>query len=301
MKINLPVAVTTRVARTVLLGQKHSPTILFGAGIVGVVATTVAASKATLRLESVLDESTAKQLQAKNLLAENRRDYNEKDYKKDLTILKVQTAVKVGKLYAPAVVFGTLSIAALGGSHTILTKRNAGLTAAYAAVDKAFSEYRGRVVDEFGEEKDREFRYGVDARPGETETDENGKKKTKKIKTFKNGTSMYSRLFHESNPNWDPHPEYNIIFLRGMQNQLNDKLYAQGHLFLNEAYDELGFDRTPAGSQVGWIKDSKDGDGFVDFGIFTDESMVRFHEYITGREGELLIDFNVDGVIWDKI
>lgn len=296
MKIAIPAAVTTRVARTVLLGQKHSPTILFGAGIVGVVATTVSACRATLKLEDILEESTTKQLQASHVLADKTKDYSEKDYNKDLAILRTQTVFKIGKLYAPSIILGTLSVAALSGSHIVLSKRNAGLTAAYAAVDKAFSEYRERVVDEYGEEKDRELRHGVET---VTVKQKGGDGKTK-VKTFKK-SSMYAKLFHEGNPNWDPHPEYNIMFLRGIQRQLNDKLWAQGHLFLNEAYDELGLGRTPAGSQVGWIKKSSKGDGFIDFGIFTDEAQARLHDYITGREGEILVDFNVDGIIWDKI
>ena len=56
---------------------------------------------------------------------------------------------------------GGLSIAALTRSHNILTKRNAALTAAYGALEKGFSEYRARVVEKYGEEEDRDFRYGT--------------------------------------------------------------------------------------------------------------------------------------------
>ena len=83
------------------------------------------------------------------------------------------------------------------------------------------------------------------------------------------------------------------------QTFFNDLLLSRGHLFLNEVYDQIGIDRTKAGQVVGWVV-SKDGDNFVDFGLF-DGSTQEKRMFVNGHENSVLLDFNVDGVIYDKI
>ena len=96
---------------------------------------------------------------------------------------------------------------------------------------------------------------------------------------------------------WSPNQDRNFTFLRQVQSYLNDKFHAQGHLFMNEALDELGMERTQAGALVGWVVGS-DGDGFVDLG---------FTEYYTDEYCDIHglksihLNMNVDGVIYDKI
>jgi hypothetical protein len=296
MKFQLPTAVTRTVSRTILKTRANSPTILFVGGVAGVVTSTVLACKATLKVDEVLDEHRKTAMNIKTVEHEH---YGEIDRKHDLTLLYVQSAVKFTKLYGPAVILGSVSIGMLTKSHNILSKRNAALTAAYTALEKGFKDYRKRVVDEFGEDKDREFRFGK-----KTETilqeDTNGKKKVNKTRFGDGGGSIYSKIFDEYNQNWDPHPEYNVLFLRGVQSQCNDRLQARGHLFLNDVYRDLGMEDTTEGAVVGWLADG-DGDGFVDFGIFEDKSMTRMHDFLIGREGGIMLDFNVDGTIFDKI
>lgn len=300
MKFHLPAAISQRAARTALLTQKHSPTILFGLGVVGVVATTVTACKATLKLEDVVSDMERDLTQAKTV-AENLPDrYSERDRQQDTLVIYIRAAAKITKLYGPSLILGAASIACLTGSHNILQKRNAGLTMAYAAVDKAFKEYRSRVVDEYGEDKDREFRYGTETSTVVKE-EVNGPKKSKvKHASTKGGASMYAKFFDPDNVNWNQQPEYNLMFLRAQQNWANDKLRAQGHLMLSDVYDSLGFDRTPASTQVGWLYNG-DGDGYVDFGVFKDGNTQQVYEFATGMENTILLDFNVDGVMWDKI
>jgi hypothetical protein len=202
-------------------------------------------------------------------------------------------------LYAPAIACGALSIGALAGSHRVLTKRNLALTAAYSAVEKGFNDYRTRVVEEFGEDKDRELRYGTDTEKITTEG-KDGKTKTKEVKIVgPNSASVYARFFDEYCKNWKRQPEYNLLFLQCQQNYANDLLQSRGHIFLNEVYDMIGIDRSKAGAVVGWVI-SKDGDNFVDFGIF-DGDNPKARDFVNGREGSILLDFNVDGVIYDKI
>ncbi len=296
MKFRLPNAVTQKVSRQILVGKKHSPTILFVGGVVGVVVTTVTACRATLKLEKLINE-TQENLQLARTM--NHSEYSESDRQKDISYIYVRSAVNLTRLYGPSIILGSLSIGALAGSHNILNKRNAGLTAAYTMLLNGFTDYRKRVVDEYGEDKDRELRFGSET---VTVTQKGDKAKKVKVKLPGDGKpSQYAKLFSPPNQSWSPTPEYNVMFLRGVQNQSNDRLRARGHLFLNDVYDSLGMDQTSDGAITGWLWGDGGKDQVVDFGIFDDGSLSRFHDFVTGREGAIWLDFNVDGPIWDKI
>ena len=290
----VPGAISKALARNTLLVQKNSPGLLLGAGIVGMVGSTVLACRATLKMDEVMEESKKKLDTAKTLEHE---DYSEKDRQRDISLIYFQTGVKIVKLYGPAIIVGGLSIAALTKSHNILTRRNAALTAAYAALERGFKEYRARVIEKYGEEQDQEFRYGTEQVEIE---DEKGRKKIVK-RAASGDPSIYARFFDDGSPSWSKDPEVNRIFLQCQQNYCNDLLVARGHIFLNEVYDMLGIPRSKAGSIVGWVL-SKNGetDNFVNFGIF-DGTKEVIRDFVNGHEGAILLDFNVDGVIYDKI
>lgn len=291
--------------------KKHSPEILVGAGIVGVVASTVMACKATTKLDEVLEEPKEKIEKIHEFMEHPEnvpegKEYTEEDGKKDLTIVYTQTAVKVARLYAPAVVLGAVSIAAIVSGHAILRKRNIALAAAYATLDKGFKEYRGRVIERFGKELDRELRYNIKSKEiEEVEVAPDGtevvKKKTADV-ADPNMNSIYARFFDDGCTGWTKDPEYNLMFLRDQQRYANDLLKSRGHIFLNEVYDMLGIQRTKAGACVGWIYDEKNpiGDNFVDFGIY-DLYKDKNRDFVNGYERTILLDFNVDGNILDLI
>jgi Family of unknown function (DUF6353) len=296
----IPKPITQTIGRQLLVGQKHSPTMLFVGGIVGMVATVVVSSRATLQLEDSLAETKSNMKKAKDLVAEGRDNYTQADYQKDLGILYSRGAVTVAKLYAPSIALGVVSVVALTGSHKILTSRNVALTAAYSVLEKGFSEYRKRVVQEYGADKDRELMYPSEIRKVGTVVDASGTElDVSGIRVAPNQYSPYAKFFDQLCSSWSKDPEYNYMFLRCKQNWLNDLLQMRGHVFLNDVYDELGIDRTSAGSVVGWII-SKDGDNYIDFGIFNGNSPGA-RDFVNGREGAILLDFNVDGVIYDKI
>lgn len=291
----VPAAISRQFAHGALLASKNSPEVLFVAGIVGVVGGTVLACRATLKADVILTEAKEKMDLARNM---EHADYSEMDRKKDLTLVRYQTSVKLVRAYAPAIIVGGLSIAALTSSHGILTKRNAGLAAAYAALDKGFREYRARVVSKYGPEVDQELRYGV--REITVEDPETKEKKTIK-KVGPQGESIYARFFDQNSPRWSKEPEYNLIFLKAEQNYCNDILISRGHLFLNEVYSRLGLPHTKAGAVVGWLRTRDNStDNYVTFGIFEGQTM-QAREFVNGFEGAILLDFNVDGVIYDKI
>ena len=288
--------------------KKHSPEILVVAGVIGAVASAVLACRATTKISEILNDTKEtvdaihEAIDAKN--AGEDIEYTEEDKKKDLMITYVHTGVSLAKLYAPAVILGTLSITSILASNNIMRKRNVALAAAYATIDKGYKEYRGRVVERFGENVDKELRYGMKAKEVEEKVvDEKGKEKTvKKSVDVVEPTAIsdYAQIFRSNNPYWEDTPDYTEMFLRARQNWANDKLRANGHLTLNEVYTMLGFEETKAGMVVGWIYDPKNpvGDNYVDFGIhqvFIDD------EKTNDVELAYALDFNVDGNIYEKM
>lgn len=299
---------TRTLNRTGLKLRKHSPEILLAAGVVGVVTSGVMACKATLKVEEIIDDAKNKidMIHTVSADPDMNEKYSEEDSKKDLAIVYTQTAVKLVKLYGPSVALGVVSLGCMIGSNRILNKRNVALAAAYTAVDKSFKEYRGRVIERFGKQLDKELKYGIKAQEvEEVSVDEKGKETTQKT-TLEvmdpNAYSPYSIVFDDGNTGWDPDPELTKYFLIQQQNWANDRLKAKGHLFLNEVYDMLGAKRTKAGAQVGWVYDEKNptGDNYVDFGIF-DIYNPKSRDFVNGYEKVIVLDFNVDGVILDLI
>ena len=286
--------ITSKVGRQILTVQKNSPTLLFAAGVVGVVGTVVLASRATLKLDEILQDTEKKVELARTFEHEQ---YSEQDRRNDLVLIYIKTAGRVLRMYAPAIVLGGLSIAALTGSHVILSRRNVAITAAYAALDRGFKNYRGKVVKALGADQDREFMYEME---GVTivEEGENGPETRTVLQPTKNTHSIYGRYFDESSDNWNHQWNVNSTFIRCQQNWANDMLQARGHLFLNEVYDMLGLTRTRAGAVVGWVKGH--GDGYVDFGIFQGD-LFSAQRFINGHERSIFLDFNVDGIIYDII
>lgn len=284
--------------------KKHSPEILIVAGVAGAVTSAVMACKATTKLNDILEESKEQVDKIHEAMEHPENlpeEYTEEDGKKDLTIVYTQTAVKLLKLYGPSIVLGGLSITAILTSNNIMRKRNIAIAAAYTAVDKSFKDYRGRVVERFGKDLDRELRYNIKKEEvEETIVDEKtGKEKTiKKTIDVANEVSEFAKFFDDGCTGWTKDPELNLAFLLKQQVFANDKLKANGYLYLNEVYDMLGIPRTKAGQIVGWIYDEKNpiGDNYVDFGIF-DSNKVKNRDFVNGYERTILLDFNVDGNI----
>ena len=287
--------------------KKHSPEILVVGGVVGLVTSGVMACKATTKLSTILDDSK-EQIELFDKVAANpemvNEEYTVEDAEKDKKIVKVQTAVKVAKLYAPSIAVGVVSIGAIFASNNIMRKRNVALGAAYATVDRAFKDYRNRVVDRFGEELDKELRYNLKTKEvKETVEDENGKKKTvkKNIKYMDSPMpSEFAVIYDDGCAGWTKDPEDNKFFLIQQQRYANERLKRRGYLSLNEVYELLGFPSTKAGQVVGWLYDCKDpnykGDNFVDFGLYNVDCEPN-RDFVNGYERNIILDFNVAPII----
>lgn len=294
--------------------KKHSPEILIGLGTIGTVASTVLACKATTKVGEIIKSKNTQVEQVHQCFEDKECKYNEEDARKDLTIIYTQTGIKLVKLYLPSIILGTLSLGTIITSHNIMRKRNLALAAAYTAIDGGFKRYRSNVVERFGEDVDKELRLGLKQKEIETTTvDKNGNEKVKKEKVTElsnplDGISDFARFFDEATSSfYRKDPEYNLMFLRRQQDYANEKLKAQGYLFLNEVYDMLGIPRSKAGQIVGWTykKDNENADNYVDFGIYDLSSANKQLNdqkiaFVNGYERAVLLDFNVDGPIYDK-
>ena len=290
--------------------KKHSPEILVVAGVVGTVASAVMACKATTKLHSVLDD-TKEKIDMFHRGAEDGKvqsevngeivvvDYNEEDCARDIAVTYAHTGLALAKLYGPAVVLGVASVTSILVGHNILRKRNLALAAAYTAVDTGFKQYRGRLVERFGEKLDKELLYNIKSQEvEETVVDENGKETTvtKTVEVADTSSlGYYTYVFDETSTAWQRDAEANKFFLLRQQDYANEKLRAKGYLFLNEVLDMVGLPRNRAGQAVGWMLNG-DGDGYIDFGIF-DIRCEANRNFVNGLEKSIWLNFNVDGDI----
>ena len=289
---------------------KHAPEILIGTGIVLGVASTVTACKSTIKAQDILVESK-KEIDEIHDAYDNQEgsDYvypeNEKNH--DLIVHYAKTAGKLIGMYTPSIVLGGLSIACFISSHGIMRNRVTTLVTAYGTLDTAFRNYRKQVAQKLGVMEENALLHGID--PDDVEIDTNSGHRIVKTGDDRavrvDGYSIYARCFDEYNPNWKNNPEYNLSFLRGTQRYLQACLERDGYLFLNDVYRELGFEPSQAGQLVGWIYDPKNenhrGDNCVSFGLYNPEHGVALGDFINGNNNAVFLDFNVDGVIIDRI
>lgn len=297
----MDLSVITRTASVAVFKMKqHSPTLFFIAGIAGVGTSVVLASKATLELEktvtphinnledikaSLLDDSTVAT-----------QAYTTDKAVKDRIIVMGDLTYDLVKLYGPALVAGGLGVAFLVNSHNILQKRNAAITAAYVGLEKSYEKYRERVAKEIGEEKEKELHYSVQKELTAEFQDERGGF------TLLGERSTYSRWYNsQTTTEWKNNRHDNLRFIWLQQKFANDKLHRKGYLFLNDVYEMLGLPVCDYGQVVGWVaKREGDNDGYVDFGIF-DHHSDEVKLYLGGINEEILLDFNVDGLVADKL
>lgn len=292
--------------------KRHTPEILMGVGSVGVVASTVLACKATLKVNEITAENkeNVKKIHeaTANGVTEIGETYTQEDAKMDLTKTYVQTGLKIAKLYAPSVLLGAASVGCFFGAHKIVHGRNVALAAAYAGLDKGFKDYRKRLVDRFGEQLDKELKYNLKTKEvEETVVDENGEVKTvkKTVNVIEETDAAqvanpFARFYDDGCTGWTKDPEQNLFFLLQQQNWANEKLKSQGYLLLNEVYESLGIPKTKLGAVYGWLYNSETGDGFVDFGL-NEIHRESVRNFVNGYERVILLDFNVDGNILDGL
>lgn len=207
--------------------SKHSPEILIGIGITGMITTTVLAVKATPKALDLIEEAKEK-----------------KDDKEEFTKMDF---VKVGwKPYIPAAVTGVFSIACVVGASSVHAKRNAALASAYQISTTALRDYREKVVETIGEKKEHAIRDKV----AKEKMEKNPSSSSTIIVTGGGNT-----LFYDSHS--DRYFRSDIDKIKRAINDLNHRMTFGGEMYisLNDFYDEVGLKHTDTGDVVGWRPD----------------------------------------------
>lgn len=237
----------SRITRNIRLGlQKHSPEILTGIGIAGMITTTALAVRATPKAMVLIEEE--KQRLNNELRAEaennNQEEYVERDVLKPVELIRTTWTC-----YIPAAVTGVLSVACLISASSVNIRRNAALATAYSLSESALKEYQEKVIESIGEKKEKEIRNSI--AKDKLERDPVVNKEV--IITGRGETLCYetitSRYF-----------KCDIEKLRKVENELNKKLISEMYISLNEFYYEIGLRPTEVGNDLGWNID----DGLID-------------------------------------
>jgi hypothetical protein len=217
---------------------KHSPEILTGIGIAGLLTTTVLAVKATPKALKRIEEEKKRQ---NDILFEEAKAKGETNCAQ-ITTLKPLDVVKVTwQYYIPAAVTGLGSVACIVGASSVNAKRNAALATAYALSETALKEYQDKVVETIGEKKEQVIREQID----KDHIDRNPVSKLDVIDTRKGNTLCYDyysgRYFYSD-----------IEEVKKAVNLVNSSLLRDDYVSLNELYDDLGLPRNGIGDSVGW-------------------------------------------------
>lgn len=287
---------------------KHSPAIALGAGIVGMAGTVVLASRATLKVAPKMEAHKAELLELKKSTAKNIAKEIESEgeipsnseYRKGSYVLWSRFVRECTRAYAVPLVLGVCSIGLLTTSYKIQSNTITGLTMAYEGLKVTFDKYREAVIEDQGVEADTKYiveahnaaNEELQARLGDSEAyhvDSRFVFGTETSSDFNGRASMW-----------------NVNFLNDVEAAMNRKLDAQGIVFLNEVLSALGMDRTPAGQQLGWVKDPDDSSHVgIDFGWRKLSDEITMHNLKNSDSSdsapEILLDFNYDGIVWDKL
>ena len=298
--MSITTAFYTGVARI----SKHAPTILSVTASAGVIATGYLAWKAGTRFEDVEGRDWDRRKEClKN--ADNIPDEDVPKIERKNRILFILDTVRT---VAPAAIVGAATITMIYFSNSISKKRLAAMGAAYATLQTAFDGYKRTMVEALGKESVEKILKPKLPNVGKSaeeilssDNKSDAANVSDAVVNSLKALSPYARIVaEESSTCWDPNEDYTSQNLAAVQLWANRRLERKGHLFLNEVFDQLGLSRTREGAVVGWLKNGE-GDGYVSFGDF-DASIYRVpSDDYTRVDSNFIVDFNVDGVIWDRI
>lgn len=300
-------AITKVGGRRLLKLRKFAPTGLFVLGSVGLISAGVIACKKSVEASDVISEMNdvlVPAVKERHNNGEGLSPEEYKIYKHELAGVYRHGIGTVARIYLAPVVLAGTSLACLVGSHGMLLNRNANLVNTLNMMSASYANYRDLVKENYGEDVDDLFGrgLGIEKDVEIEEISDSGKKRKAKVDQIvpKPGYSIYARCFDETSSYWQDDAEANKTFLIQQQCYFNDLLRIRGHVFLNEVYDALGFERTSAGATTGWLRQDNGGDdGYISFGMFIDTESKR--RFVNGLEKNIWLDFNVDGVIYDLI
>ena len=200
---------------------KHSPELLTGIGIAGMVTTTVLAVNATPKALYLIEEERNCQ---------------------DVSELSTMDTIKVAwKPYIPAAVTGVTSIVCLIGASATNHKRNAALATAYNISQAALYEYKEKVIETLGEKKEKQIREEID----KDRIEKNPVSKSEVIITGNGKTLCYD---HTSGRYF----ESDMETIKRAVNTINKQMLDEMYVSLNDFYYEVGLGDTKMGNELGW-------------------------------------------------
>lgn len=221
--------------------RKHTPEILTGFGVAGMLTTTVLAVKSTPKALILLEERK-KELETETLPA-------------------VETVKTTWKCYIPAAVTFAASAACLIGASKVSARRYAVLTTAYKLSEAALVEYKDKVVQTIGEKKEKVVREAIH----EDRIKKDKPKKSEVLFTGKGDSKCYDMLSGR-------YFRCSIDTMRRAENELNSRLISDMYISLNEFYNEIGLEDVRVGDIMGWnICNGKDGFIKLDFDARLDD------------------------------
>lgn len=209
--------------------KKHSPEILTGIGIAGMITTTVMAVRATPKA-LILIEERKEEIGAEKLEA--------------MDMVKTTWAC-----YIPAVITGTLSVACLIGASSVNARRNAALATAYTLSESALKDYQGKVIEMFGEKKNEAVKDAV----AKDKVEKNPVVTREVIITEKGNTLCYDAISGR-------YFKSDIEKIKKAECELNRQMLDDMYVSLNDFYYEIGLDSVKLGDELGWNVDS----GYID-------------------------------------
>lgn len=298
--MSITTAFYTGVARI----SKHAPTILSVTASAGVIATGYLAWKAGTRFEDVEGRDWDRRKEC----LKNADIIPDEDVPKIERKNRILFILDTVRTVAPAAIVGAATITMIYFSNSISKKRLVAMGAAYATLQNAFDGYKRTMVEALGKEsvdKILKPKFPNVGKSAEEILSSDNKSDAANVSdavvNSLKALSPYARIIaEESSTCWDPNEDYTSQNLAAVQLWANRRLERKGHLFLNEVFDQLGLSRTREGAVVGWLKNGE-GDNYVSFGDF-DASIYRVpSDDYTRVDSNFIVDFNVDGVIWDRI
>lgn len=298
--MSITTAFYTGVARI----SKHAPTILSVTASAGVIATGYLAWKAGTRFEDVEGRDWDRRKEC----LKNADIIPDEDVPKIERKNRILFILDTVRTVAPAAIVGAATITMIYFSNSISKKRLAAMGAAYATLQTAFDGYKRTMVEALGKESVEKILKPKLPNVGKSaeeilssDNKSDAANVSDAVVNSLKALSPYARIIaEESSTCWDPNEDYTSQNLAAVQLWANRRLERKGHLFLNEVFDQLGLSRTREGAVVGWLKNGE-GDNYVSFGDF-DASVYRVpSDNYTRVDSNFIVDFNVDGVIWDRI
>lgn len=235
---------TQRIAKAIKTSlAKHSPEILTGIGIAGMITTTVLAVKATPKAIQLIEK---KKEELNNELADDclTKDKDLRNFN-EIEKLGFRDLVKTTwKCYVPAAVTSSISIACLIGASSVHIKRNALLATAYQLSETALTEYREKVIETIGEKKEEAIRDKVN----KERIEKNPVSKHEVIITEKGNTLCYDHMT-------DRYFKSDIDKINKAVNEINNRILHEYYASVNDLYTELGLHHTSLGDKMGWNSD----------------------------------------------